>query len=298
MEEAITFRGRQIGPQQIEFLRDLIARHPEASRRRLSELVCEEWDWRQANGALCSMVCRSLMLLLHRAGHIELPPPRSQPVNPLAKRRRPVLEEAIDQNPIIAKLKDLRPLLRIEQVRRTKSEKLFNALVEHFHYLGYTQPVGEHLKYMILLEQRPIACMTWCSPPWHMGPRDRFIGWSPQTRRQNLHLLAYNSRYLILPWVEVRYLASHILAQIARRISSDWQSLYDHPVYYLETFVDTDRFAGICYKAANWVLVGQTTGRGIKDKKHKVTLSKKDVLGYPLRADFRHHLCREGLYGE
>ena len=115
MEEAITFRGRQIGPQQIEFLRDLIARHPEASRRRLSELVCEEWDWRQANGVLCSMVCRSLMLLLHRAGHIELPPPRSQPVNPLAKRRRPVLEEAIDQSPIIAKLKDLRSLLRIER---------------------------------------------------------------------------------------------------------------------------------------------------------------------------------------
>jgi len=290
MDEAIlVYRGRRIGHEDIAFLRDLIQAHPRASRRKLSELVCEAWGWRQANGALRSMVCRGLMLALFRAGHIELPAPKQTPANPLARRARPRTDLLLDTSPMSGRLRGLQPLA-IRQVRRTAEEKLFNGLIERFHYLGYTRAVGEHLKYLLFSGGRPVACMAWSSAPWHMGPRDRFIGWSPAVRRGHLHLVAYNTRFLILPWVQTPHLASHILGRIARRISADWQVLYGHPLYYLETFVDRERFRGTSYRAANWQSLGQTTGRGIKDKLHRVTLSRKDVLGYPLCPDFRRRL--------
>jgi len=290
MAEAITYRGRTLSNEDVGFIRELIRQHPQASRRRLSQLLCEAWEWRQANGALRDMVCRSMMLMLHRAGHIELPAKKCSPPNPLGKRSKPATDILLDQSLIVGVLRELRPL-EIRQVRRTGRESLFNSLIERDHYLGYTQPVGEHLKYMVFSHDRPVACLGWSSAPWHMGPRDRFIGWSPAVRRGNLHLIACNTRFLILPWIQVPHLASHILGKMARRISVDWQAVYNHPIHYLETFVDQERFAGTCYRAANWQHLGQTTGRGIKDKAHKVTLSIKDVLGYPLRRDFRHKLC-------
>ena len=290
MDEEITYRGRTFSATDVEFIRELIRQHPQASRRRLSQLLCEAWDWRQANGALRDMVCRSMMLVLHRAGHIELPAKKCSPPNPLGKRSKPTTDILLDQSPIPGPLKKLQPI-EIRQVRRTSLESLFNSLIERDHYLGYTQPVGEHLKYMIFSHERPVACLGWSSAPWHMGPRDRFIGWSPAVRRGNLHLIACNTRFLILPWVKVPHLASHILGKMARQISEDWQELYNHPIHYLETFVDQERFSGTCYRAANWQHLGQTTGRGIKDKVHKVTLSIKDVLGYPLTGDFRKRLC-------
>lgn len=290
MEEQITYRGRTISSGDVGFIRELIRQHPQASRRRLSQLLCEAWDWRQANGALRDMVCRSMMLMLHRAGHIELPAKKCSPPNPLGKRSKPATDILLDQSPIPGPLRALMPI-EIRQVRRTSIESLFNSLIERDHYLGYTQPVGEHLKYMVFSHDRPVACLGWSSAPWHMGPRDRFIGWSPAVRRGNLHLIACNTRFLILPWIQVPHLASHILGKMARRISADWQGVYNHPVHYLETFVDQERFAGTCYRAANWQHLGQTTGRGIKDKVHKVTLSIKDVLGYPLTKDFRKRLC-------
>jgi hypothetical protein len=290
MEEKITYRGRTISAEDICFIRELIARHPKASRRGLSQLLCEAWDWRQANGALRDMVCRGMMLMLHRGGHIELPEKKFTPHNPLGKRRKPATDILLDQRPIEDSLQTLMPL-EIRQVRRTSWEPLFDGLIERDHYLGYNHVVGEHLKYMVFREDRPVACLAWSSAPWHMGPRDRFIGWSPAVRKKNLHLIAYNTRYLILPWVRVKHLASHILGSVARRISADWAELYAHPIYYLETFVDRERFAGTCYRAANWQYLGKTTGRGIKDKQHKVTRSKKDVLGYPLSRDFREKLC-------
>lgn len=290
MEQQICYRGRGISNEDIQFIRDLIDQHPQASRWRLSKLLCEAWDWRQVNGALRDMVCRSMMLYLHRAGHIQLPAKKQSPPNPMAKRRKPSTDIVLDQSPIPGPLRALRPL-EIRLVRRTGLESLFNSLIERDHYLGYTQPVGEHLKYMVFSHDRPVACLVWSSAPWHMGPRDRFIGWTPAVRRSNLHLIVCNTRFLILPWVQVPHLASHILGKMARRISVDWPEIYNHPLYYLETFVDTERFAGTCYKAANWIHVGRTTGRGIKDKVHKVTLSKKDVLAYPLTKDFREKLC-------
>jgi len=290
MDEEISYRGRTVSGEDLGFIRELIRQHPQASRRRLSQLLCEAWDWRQANGALRDMVCRSMMLMLHRAGHIELPAKKCSPPNPLGKRSKPATDILLDQSPIPGPLRALMPI-EIRQVRRTSIESLFNSLIERDHYLGYTQPVGEHLKYMVFSHDRPVACLGWSSAPWHMGPRDRFIGWSPAVRRGNLHLIACNTRFLILPWIQVPHLASHILGKMARRISVDWQAIYNHPIHYLETFVDQERFAGTCYRAANWQHLGQTTGRGIKDKVHKVTLAIKDVLGYPLTRDFRKRLC-------
>ena len=290
MQEQLVYRGRKISSEQIRFIRDLIAEHPQATRYRLSKLLCERWDWRYANGALCDAHCRGLMLFMHRGGHIRLPRAKNTARKHPGKRRKPATDILLDQSPIQGPLRTLMPI-EMQQVRRTGLESLFNSLIERDHYLGYTPPVGEHLKYMCCLRNRPVACLVWSSAPWHMGPRDRFIGWSPAVRRANLHLIVCNTRFLILPWVHVPHLASHILGKMARRISADWQEVYNHPVYYLETFVDQERFAGTCYRAANWQHLGQTTGRGIKDKVHKVTLSKKDVLGYPLSRDFRKRLC-------
>ena len=289
MEEAIIYRGRAISRDDIGFIRDLIAQHGQASRWRLSKLLCEAWDWRYANGALRDVLCRGLMLHLHRAGQIELPERKRAPRAHPGKRRKPATDILLDCTPIVGEFRMLGPL-SMRMVRRTAWEAIFNGLIERDHYLGYTHPVGEHLKYMVFAQDRPVACLALSSAPWR-GPRDRFIGWKPAVRRKNLHLIAYNTRYLILPWVKVPHLASHILGRMARRISADWQEIYGHPIYYLETFVDRERFAGTCYRAANWVVLGKTTGRGIKDKVHRVTLSKKDVLGYPLCKDFRRRLC-------
>ena len=290
MNEPLCYRGRVISAEDVASICGIIAEHPDASRRQLSVLVCQAWDWRQANGAWRDMVCRSLMLMLHRAGHIELPAKKFSPLNPLAQRAKPATDFLLDQSPVDSPLPTLQPLV-IRQVRHTGEEGLFNGLIERYHYLGYTRSVGEHIKYLVVTRDRPVACLAWSSGPWHMGPRDRFIGWTPSVRRKHLHLLAYNTRFLILPWVKVPHLASHLLGRIARMISADWQQLYGHPIHYLETFVDQERFKGTCYRAANWVHLGQTTGRGIKEKTRKVTRSIKDVLGYPLSKDFRSKLC-------
>ncbi len=296
MDATLSYRGRRITGEDIAFIRGLVAQHPEASRRGLSEKLCEAWDWRQANGELSSMVCRGLMLHLHRAGHIELPPVRQVNPNPLARRgpeRRRPAPMLIDASELSAGLKDLQPI-EIEQVRRTGGERLFDSLIERYHYLGYTQPVGEHLKYLVHALGRPIACLAWSSAPRHLGPRDRFIGWSAPARRANIRFLAYNTRFLILPFVQAPHLASHLLGRMAALVSADWERLYHHPIYYLETFVDPARFRGTCYRAANWVLLGETTGRGKDAPTKQPNRPIKQVFGYPLCPDFRQKLSALG----
>ncbi len=286
------YRGREIRPADILCIRALIERHPGDSRRKLSTRLCEAWDWRQSNGALRDMVCRGLLLMLERAGQITLPPVAYRRHNPLAQRIRP-LPALVDQIPIEAKLKDILPI-EVEQVRRSAQEPLFNSLMEEHHYLGYEQPVGEHLKYMVWAgrpsDRRPIACLAWSSSPRHLGSRDRYIGWSADARRRNIRFLAYNTRFLILPWVRVEHLASHILGRMAAQISTDWERMYGHPIYFLETFVDPERFRGTCYRAANWVVMGKTTGRGKQSNSYVPNRSIKDVLGYSLTRRFRELL--------
>lgn len=289
MELPIRYRGRQATSEEVALIRQLIAENPEDSRRALSVKLCRALNWVQPNGALRDMVCRGYMLALHRAGYINLPAKKCSPPNPLADPKKPK-KIGIDQKPIATALKNLRPL-KLQQVRRSRLEKLYNSLIDAYHYLGYCQPVGEHLKYIVFAGSRPIGCLAWSSAARHIGCRDRFIGWSAKSRRNHIHLIAYNTRFLILPWVRVPYLASHILAQMAKVLPVDWQRVYNHRICYLETFVDKQRFAGSCYKAANWVYLGDTTGRGKNAPSKKPTRSIKAVYGYPLSKDFRRHLC-------
>jgi hypothetical protein len=290
MTDQWRYRGRTIHTEDVSFIRELIARYPHLSRRKLSVKLCEAWQWRQANGALRDMVCRGLLLMLHRAGAIELPKVRQVSPNPLA-RREPPPAMLVDQTPITDSLQQIMPI-EIEQVRRTGNEPLFNSLIEHHHYLGYEQPVGEHLKYLAWAQGRPIACLAWSSAPRHLGSRDRYIGWSAQARQANIRLIAYNTRFLILPWVRVPHLASHLLGRVAARLTRDWEQLYNHPVYFAETFIDPGRFRGTCYRAANWQLLGVTTGRGQDVHTHRPNRSLKEVFGYPLDPRFRQLLSQ------
>src|SRR5438046_3911124 len=223
--------------------------------------------------------------MLHRAGEIELPPIRFQTLNPFVRRATPA-PMLIDMTPIAGALKELQPI-EVKQVRLTGDEPLFNSLMEQHHYLKYEQPVGEHLKYLAWAQGRPIACVAWSSAPRHLGSRDRYIGWSGEARGRNIRFIAYNTRFLILPWVRVKHLASHILGRMAMRISDDWCRMYGHPIYFLAPFVDPDRFRGTCYRAANWVLLGKTTGRGKQSNSYVPNRSIKEVLGYPVTKHFR-----------
>ena len=290
MEALLRYRGRAVTAADVHDIRELIAAHPTESRRGLSQRLCAAWDWRQSNGAPRDMVCRGLMLELWRAGHIELPAVRRRPPNPLSVRVRPQ-PIPLDQTPLQGRLRDLPPLM-FYQVRRTAQESLFNSLLQSYHYLGYSQPVGEHLKFMVYAGTRPVALFAWSSAPRHLGPRDRFIGWSASTRRQNIGAIAYNTRYLILPWVKVEHLASHLLGRMTRELSAAWSQVYDHPVYFAETFIDPTRFRGTCYRAANWLELGQTQGRGKDDLTHRPNRTLKTILGLPLCRDFRERLLQ------
>lgn len=285
----LSFRGREIRQEELNFLRQLIAENPGLSRRRLSVKVCEAWNWVQPNGQPRDMVCRSLMLLLHRAGHIELPAIKRQVINNAIIHRRVAAVAPPDETPIEGPLASLGPL-EIRLVRRTEGEALFGHLLKTHHYLGYSRPVGEHLKYLVLAGERPIACLGWSSAPLKLNLRDQFVGAPKAAYQHNLHLIAYNTRYLLLPWVRVPHLASHLLARIARRISADWQELYHHPIHLLESFVDIERFRGTCYRAANWKLLGRSLGRGTKSKYSNPDTSIKELWVYPLRKDFRQRL--------
>ncbi len=291
MIELFTYRKRQITTDDVQFIRNLISKNPTIGRCKLSREICRKWNWVQPNGYLKDIVCRGLMLKLEREGHLTLPPRKVTPYNPLA-RRKPPKKISVSQQAIQGKIKELYPVI-LRQVRKNTDENLFNSLIHQFHYLGYTQPVGEHLKYIAYVDDRPVACLAFSSAPYHIGLRDTFIGWDKKTLEKQRHLLTYNTRFLILPWVIVSNLASHILGLCARRINSDWLAFYNHPVYWLETFVDTERFAGTCYKAANWIFIGYTAGRGKDQQTKRKNRSIKAMYGYPLVRNFRQKLCCE-----
>ena len=288
MDVVLRHRGREVSSGDIEFIRRLIEDNPAATRRALSIELCKAWGWVQPNGALRDGVCRGLLLALHRAGHIELPAPKCRISKPTWARLTPAPVE-VDATPLETHLSELGPV-ELRQVRRTPEEELVNGLVQQYHYLNYSQPVGENLKYIVTAQDRPIACFCWSSAPRHLAPRDQYIGWSPATRQANIRLVAYQTRFLILPWVRVPRLASHLLGRMSRRLSSDWQRVYAHPIYFTETFVDPERNRGTCYRAANWTALGLTKGLG-KDAPTKApNRSLKLLFGYPLVRDFRERL--------
>lgn len=290
MNVLLTYRKRVITQDDLSFVKKVIDDYRSEGRSAISRRLCEAWDWRQANGQLKDGVCRGLLLHLERSQMVTLPPRIINNNNNALRRRKSPATFDFQPTPITVALGDLAPI-ELRQVRRTPEEKLFNGLIRQYHYLGYTNPVGEHLKYLVYAGDRLLACFTFSSAPYAIDCRDTFLGWSTEARERNRHLLAYNTRFLILPWIRVPHLASHLLGRIARSISSDWQKVYNHPVYWLETFIDTERFASTCYRAANWTLLGLTSGRGKYNKTRKQLTSIKAMYGYPLCRDFKKRLC-------
>ncbi len=281
-------QGREITPKDIEFIREMIKAHSSWGRSRLSKELALLWNWCALSGQLKDMACRSFLLKLERRGYLTLPS-RLYSYRKVQKRS-PCPFVPHETTPITGKLSRLLPL-RIEVVKEKDLLKLFKCLLSSYHYLGFTGTVGENLKYLVFDEKdNPLACLLFGSAAWKTLARDNFIGWDEAKRKANLYLLTNNMRFLILPWVKVPHLASHILGKVARRISCDWIERYQHPIYLLETFVEKERFRGTCYQAANWICVGESKGRSRNDRYRSLKVPIKDIYLYPLVKRFQEAL--------
>ncbi len=286
-DPAIRYCGRDFSADDIEKIRRLIASNPERNRAHLSRLVCDELGWRRPDGRGKDMSCRVAMLRMQRDGRIVLPPPEKGNGN---GRRRPRLTAASDPaEPISLPAGALAPL-RLQPVNTPQDSALWNELIERYHYLGYQPLPGAQMRYLVFGGPHLLATLGFGAAAWKVAPRDRFIGWTPEQRIANLRRIVNNARFLILPWVTARNLASGILAAAAKRLSRDWQDRYGYSPVLLETFVDRDRFDGTCYRAANWIYAGETQGRGKLDRRHRHRLPVKYVFLYPLHKHFRKKL--------
>ncbi len=280
--------GRDFTLEQVEQIRQFISLEPRKNRAQLSRLVCHHLDWKKPDGGLKEMSCRVAMLRMQEDGLITLPPPQNRNGNgrPYTRRTR-----ATDPGLPIARPVDQLADLRLQAVTQRRESHLWNEYVQRYHYLGYQPLPGAQLRYLAVSQGQVLALLGFGAAAWKVAPRDRLIGWSLEQRQQRLHLLVNNARFLILPWVVCKNLASKILAMAARRLAEDWHQRYGYRPVLLETFVETGRFVGTCYRAANWRHVGRTQGRGKLDSKHKAKLATKDIWLYPLCKDFKDQLC-------
>ena len=284
-------QGRPVTEWDLALLRQWLGQNPGWSRRRLSQELATHWDWRNGAGQLKDMAARTLLLKLHQRGFIALPPRRQVPTNRMrcqaAVRARPDW----DPHPIECGLAQL-GALRVGEVSLQAAERAWvRAALGQFHYLGFGGTVGENLQYVVRDDSgRLLACLVFGAAAWKCQDRDRFFGWSAEQRQRNLGLIANNTRFLILPWVKVPHLASWVLGQVSRRIANDWEAKYGHRIVVLETFVERERFLGTAYRAANWLLVGKTTGRTRQDRHTCIQTPVKDIYLYPLRRSFRQVL--------
>lgn len=291
MTESCILQGRRIEPLDLLQLRQLVANHPQWSRYRLSRELCLLWEWRTPTGQWKDMAARTLLLKMAQRGWIELPA-RRRP-SPNRHRLAPPPPRAWPVTPVTGCLSDLGPLTVTEVSTQTDGRAEARAALAQFHYLGYRTPVGENLQYVVRDgDQRLLAVLVFGAAAWKCAARDRWIGWTPGQRQARLGWIANNHRFLILPSVAVRHLASHVLGRVARRIAMDWQTKYGHPVVLLETFVERDRFSGTCYRAANWQGLGSTQGRSRQDSNRTLRVPVKEVFVYPLRRDFREELMK------
>ena len=289
MPHELFVQGRPLSAPDLAQIQRWLAEHPSWHRTRLSRELCVLWHWRNEAGQLKDMACRSLLLKLQERGLLVLPPRQRPAVN--GQRNRPGVVVSYDTAPLQTELAALRPL-RVEPLGPASPDLgLFQGLLQQHHYLGQRNCVGENLKYLVRdCQGRPLACLLFGSAAWQCQPRDAFLGWSQVQRRRHLSRLTNNTRFLILPWVRVPHLASHVLSRVIRRLSRDWQEKYGHPLEVVETFVERDRFAGTAYRAAGWQPVGATTGRG-RNGGHEASRPVKEVYLRPLRPDFRRRLC-------
>lgn len=294
MTESVTIQGRLIDASRLGEVRHLLDQHPQWSRWRLSRELALQWHWCNGVGQLKDMAARTLLLKLEQRGLIQLPARRRRCPNRM--RVLPDLTEVIDALPITERLEQLQPV-RIQEVSRDRNHRqtLARLLHEH-HYLSYTSPVGENLQYLAWDRQgRVLGGCVFGAAAWKCAPRDQFIGWDAEARRAGLPLICSQTRFLIAPWVKVKHLASHLLSLWCRRLADDWEAKYGHRIWLVETFVDSDRFRGTCYRAANWLHVGTTQGRSRQDRHHQLRVSRKEIFLCPLHSNYRQQLCRANV---
>ena len=263
----------------MEAIRQLIACHPQWNRAKLSRAVCELLPWRRADGRSKEMSCRVAMLRMARDGLIRLPPPQKGNGN---GRRRPRLTSASDPQAAVTWPASALGPLRLELVDRCRGSSLWNELIERYHYLGWQPLPGAQMRYLAYHGDQLLAALGCGAAAWALAPRDRWIGWTAAQRQRKLDLVVNNARFLILPWVRSPNLASRLLGQVNKRLPSDWRDRYGYSPVLLETFVEQGRHRGTCYRAANWIHVGQTQGRGKMDRYTRRLLPIKDVLLPPL----------------
>ncbi len=291
MDQDLVIRRRVIRGEDLLLIRQLIEQEGTQGRSHLSNRLCELWDWRQANGRFRQIACRDLLRRLEARGLIELPP-RLRAARRAGYRNRTQVPELLNCAPLQGKLWAFRDKLSLQIVSDSEQRALYRGLVGTYHYLGYQQATGAQLKYLVYCQDRPIACLSFGTAAWKIGPRDQFIGWSAESRRRNLRGVINNDRFVILPWVQIPCLASFLLARVVRQLRGDWQRVYGYDVALAESFVERERFAGCAYAAASWICVGQTRGRGRNDRTHDEDAPTKTIWLYPLRADFRTRLCQ------
>ena len=279
--------GRHFEAREIEIIRDLLALTPPLSRYRLSREVCERLNWRRADGKLKDMSCRVALLRMQADGLITLPPPKK--LKPVAYRAHPQIEQAVLPPSSIPTVDLAR--LSIDLVTKKHDSLMWNAYIERHHYLGHQLLPGAQLRYFVRAADEVVAALGFGASAWKVKSRDDTIGWTHAQRRNNLHLIVNNARFLILPWIQCRNLASRVLALVSRRLADDWYTRYAYRPVLLETFVEKPRFTGTCYRAANWQYLGDTQGRGKLDTLHRHSQPIKSVWIYPLVGDYRRHLC-------
>jgi hypothetical protein len=280
--------GRTFTPSEIELIGNLIGADPAMSRYRLSRLVCEQLAWRRPDGGLKDMSARVALLRMQADGLLSLPPPKCS--RPPRFRLSAELAQGVQQ-PHLAAPADL-ARLGVEPVRSQRDSRLWNAYIERHHYLGHELIPGAQLRYFVRCAEDPVALLSFGASAWKVKPRDDFIGWNASQRRDKLHLIVNNARFLILPWARCRNLASRALALVTRRLGDDWRTCYGYSPVLLETFIEKPRFVGTSYKAANWVCLGDTQGRGKLDTFHRRSEPIKAIWVYPLAHDFRRRLCQ------
>ena len=287
MSIVVTVQGRDLTQPDIETIHQLIIANPDWHRTRLSKELCLLWDWRTETGLLKDMACRTMLRKLEQKGFVNLPAARRS-----GNGQRRIVDVPHDDQPITTDLRSVSPV-RLEPVPgRGLLDDLFHCLMDRYHYLGCKGHVGEHMQYIAFDQSdRPLACLLFGSAAWKTAPRDQYIGWDRQTRRKNLRFLTNNTRFLILPWVRIPHLASFLLGACLRRLRRDWRSKYGHDLLLVETFVDRSRFVGTCYRAANWLRIGQSKGRSRQDRNHRLQVPVKDIYLYPLTTDYQKQLC-------
>jgi hypothetical protein len=289
MEKIEKVQGRLLRPEDFDRIKKLLHDHPEWNRTKLSSELCREWNWVDATGRIKDMACRTLLLKLHRRGSITLPPSTRPNYN--LRRSKSFQLVVHDTTPIAASLKDLRPIQLIP-AEKGFTAALWKTLLTAYHYLGFRTRVGHSISYLAIdSSQRPVGCLLFGAAAWKIAPRDLFIGWSKTHREANLCRIANNMRFLIPPWVQVPHLASHLLALAINQLKTDWPRKYGFDLSLLETFVDTSRFQGTCYRAANWIYVGHTTGRTRNDRYSTIHQPPKAIYLYPLVKNYRQQLC-------